>query len=111
MLFENSENLLRIESVVMKMTKVEKCLVVDCAYNMNELCHASAITVGDARIPICDTFCQFMMKAKAGCDDCIACVGACKISSCIYNVCLQCQAPQVSVEYKKQPCSMASAAK
>jgi hypothetical protein len=88
----------------MKTAKVTKCNVCDCAYNIHELCHAMAITIGYAENPTCDTFCKFMMKAKAAVSDGIATVGACKVSSCIYNVGLECQAPEIIVAYKqKQP--------
>jgi len=86
----------------MKTAKVAKCKVYDCAYNIREICHAMAITIGYAENPKCDTFCQFMMKAKAAESDCIATVGACKVSSCIYNVGLECQASEIIVAYKQQ---------
>jgi len=84
----------------MKMSKVIKCEVSDCAYNMDTCCHTMAITVGDADSPRCDTFCEGSMKG--GDASCLAGVGACKMSSCMYNTNLECGAPQISVAYKKQ---------
>jgi len=86
----------------MEMPKVTKCEVNECAYNVNNVCHAIAITIGGDTCPRCDTFCGFLMEAKGGDTGCIACVGACKVSSCIYNVALECQAPEISVGYKEQ---------
>ena len=84
----------------MEMSKVSKCEVNDCAYNMENCCHAMAITIGDGMHPRCDTFCESMMKA--GDAGCVAGVGACKVSSCMYNTDLECQAMEISVGYKEQ---------
>ncbi len=84
----------------MEMPKVIKCDVNDCAYNMDNKCHAMAITIGDSREPKCDTFCQSM--AKGGDINSIAGVGACKVSSCTYNTDLECQAMEICVGYKGQ---------
>lgn len=86
----------------METAKVAKCKISECAYNINDLCHAMAITVGDGSGPVCHTFCQFIMKGKATNTDTMACVGACRVSSCIYNAGLECQAPEVLVDYKEQ---------
>lgn len=84
----------------MEMSKVSKCEVNDCAYNLDNLCHAMAITVGDSMQPRCDTFCQ--SATKGGDASCIASVGACKVSSCLYNGDLECQAPEICVGYREQ---------
>ena len=82
----------------MEMSKVSKCDVTDCAYNMNDACHAMAITIGDTVTPRCDTFCQ---STIAGGDaGCFASVGACKVFGCTYNRHLECQAPEICVGYK-----------
>ena len=81
----------------MEMSKVTKCQVNDCAYNMNNICHAMAITIGDTMHPRCDTFCPSM--TKGGDYSCTAGVGACKVSACLYNTALECQAPEISVGY------------
>lgn len=81
----------------MKMTKVMKCNVKDCAYNMDDCCHTIAITVGDGNNPMCDTFCQSTMKG--GDSSSLAGVGACKVSACKHNTKLECQAPEITVGY------------
>ena len=86
----------------MGMSKVTKCEVNDCTYNADDLCHATAITIGNGRHPSCNAFWRFMMKGKGGDVGCTASVGACKVSSCIYNVGLECQAPEVFVGYKER---------
>lgn len=34
---------------------VNECAISDCAYNMDDMCHAKAITIGDGMHPGCDT--------------------------------------------------------
>ena len=82
------------------MPKVVKCEVNDCAYNMNNRCHAMAITIGDDVHPRCDTFCHSMMKGGASGET--AGVGACKVYSCTYNSDLECSSPEICVGYKQQ---------
>ena len=82
------------------MSKVIKCDVTDCAYNVDNCCHTIAITVGDESNPRCDTFCQSTMKG--GDADCTAGVGACKVSACTYNDNLECGAQEISIGYKGQ---------
>jgi hypothetical protein len=82
-----------------EMSKVIKCDAGDCAYNTDNRCHATAITIGNADNPRCDTFCQ--APTKGGNTSRTAGVGACKISYCIYNLNLGCGAPQISVGCKK----------
>ena len=84
----------------MEMSKVMKCEVSDCAYNMDNCCHAMAITIGDSTNPRCDTFCKSSMKC--GDTSCLG-VGACKVSSCTYNNNLECCCAQgISIGYKEQ---------
>lgn len=82
----------------MKMSKVIKCEVKDCAYNMDNCCHTMAITVGDDMNPKCDSFCP--SSIKGGEEDCFAGVGSCKVSGCMYNEDLECCSPGISVGYK-----------
>lgn len=84
----------------MEMSKVMKCSVNDCAYNMDNCCHALAITIGDSMQPRCDTFCRSAMKG--GDASSMAVVGACKVSECQYNTSLECQAPGISIGYSEQ---------
>jgi len=86
--------------VIMKMSRVERCDITDCAYNMDNTCHTIAITIGDTAHPRCDTFCQSTMKG--GDMSCFANVGACKVSACSFNSGLECQASEISVGYKEQ---------
>lgn len=84
----------------MEMPKVAECVVSDCAYNVEDCCHAIAITIGDGVHPRCDTFCHSVMKG--GDITCMAGVGACKVSSCMYNESFECGASEISVGYEEQ---------
>ncbi len=83
----------------MTMSRVTRCEVSECAYNMDDVCHAKAITIGDTIYPKCDTYCASMVKG--GDDDCVAGVGACKVASCIYNSDLECESPEICVGYEE----------
>ena len=86
----------------MEMAKVMKCEVSGCVYNMDNLCHTMAITIGHGNNPACDTFMQ--SESKAGDGASLAGVGACKVSNCKYNSKLECQAPGITVGYcEKEP--------
>ncbi len=81
----------------MEMSKVSECEVTECAYNMDEMCHAMAITIGDTVHPMCDTACMAINEEldtsfSAG-------VGACKTNGCIYNQGFECVASEISVGY------------
>jgi hypothetical protein len=68
----------------MDMVKIERCRVTECCYNTDEMCHAMAITFGDAGDhPKCDTYCDLM--TKGGDLSAIGAVGACQVSECRYN--------------------------
>ena len=80
----------------MDMPKVERCRVTECCYNMQEACHALAITVGgNGSHPACDTYCDY--RVKGGDQSAIAGVGACKVSECVYNQSLACAALGITV--------------
>ncbi len=81
----------------MKESKVLKCDVENCAYNLDGICHARSITVGDEQNPKCDTF--FNYSEKGGDSPC-ANVGACKVTSCTFNSSLECQASEINVGLK-----------
>ena len=84
----------------MKTAKVKNCEVSECAYNLDSKCHALAITVGgDALHPKCDTFCK--SSVKGGNLKKSASVGACKVTECIFNGSLECQASQITVGYRQ----------
>jgi hypothetical protein len=80
--------------------KVLQCQVAECAYNMDNTCHALAVTIGDAMKPRCDTFCR--CSEKGGDPTSIAVVGACKMASCMYNKSLECSATSISVGFMEK---------
>jgi hypothetical protein len=86
------------EEVAMRITidmpSVLACEATRCAYNVDQSCHARAITVGDGSHPACDTF--FPANEHTHRAD-NAGVGACKVSSCRYNDDLECSASGVRV--------------
>ena len=75
---------------------VKNCAVQECYYNMDEYCHASAITVGSNH-PMCDTFIQ--MSDQHGIPAGNALVGACHQNDCKFNDVLSCQAASINVDY------------
>ena len=83
----------------MKMPKVSRCDVNQCAYNIDHNCHALAITIGDDEHPKCDTFTPG--GKKAGDLTSTGGVGACKVSTCDYNRDLECAAPSIVVGQKQ----------
>lgn len=81
------------------MPVIEECSASECAYNVENLCHARAITVGSSNHPACDTYIAADKPAmhhvhqrgqSAG-------VGACKVSKCRHNTDLECEAPSIVV--------------
>jgi len=84
-------------NMVMKMPKVLNCDAKECAYNMDNQCHAMAITVGDMEeCPLCDT--AVKSEKKAGISDMDAGVGACKVDVCQFNESLECTAKGINVK-------------
>lgn len=78
------------------MVRVQSCQVTDCCYNLDEMCHTLAITVGSGSDnPPCDTYCD--LQTKGGDESSIAGVGACKVIACTYNDSLECTAPGITV--------------
>ena len=85
---------------MMKMSPVRECGATDCAYNENKICHALAITVGGPTgIPYCDTYTS--SDEQGGDSDASAGVGACKVSSCVYNDRLECNASKIDVGFQQ----------
>ncbi|HBN08984.1 MAG TPA: DUF1540 domain-containing protein [Cyanobacteria bacterium UBA8530] len=74
--------------------QVKLCDVLECCFNRDKKCHAGAIQVGDDH-PACDTFTTG--KNKAGVENMVANVGACKIDACTFNNNLECGAPGITV--------------
>lgn len=83
----------------MKMTidmpLVSGCTMSECAYNVDEQCHARAITVGDGVQPGCDTFLSASKHIRD--NQQAAGVGACKVSGCMHNEDFECIANQILV--------------
>ena len=79
----------------MGMSKVSRCDVVDCAYNLNNECHTLAITVGDQGCAKCDTYTKF--GQKGGDKETVGGVGASRESDCKYNKSLECGAGNINV--------------
>ena len=83
----------------MKMTidmpPVTECSVSACAYNVDERCHARAITVGDGAHPGCDTFLGALKHTRETRHD--AGVGACKVTGCTHNQDFECVAEAIRV--------------
>ena len=78
-----------------EMPVVSKCDIKECGYNVNNSCHAKAITIGDGSNPGCDTFFETSSPNRE--TKRIAGVGACKVSDCHYNQDYECTAESVSV--------------
>lgn len=83
-------------TINMEIPEVSACEESRCAYNVDQSCHARAITVGDGVNPMCDTF--FSSATHAHNTSRIAGVGACKVSPCRYNNDFECQADHVRIE-------------
>jgi len=81
----------------MKMPNVTKCRINDCAYNQEQSCHATAITIGGRGQPNCDTFCRAAVTDKAAAFNFPAHVSVCTVTRCMYNSALQCQAFEIAV--------------
>jgi len=86
-----------VEKVIIEMPMVTNCDIKKCGYNLNNNCHAKAITIGDEMNPGCDTF--FEHKSHSREAKRIAGVGACKVSSCRHNNDFECTAEGVSVGF------------
>ena len=82
--------------MTIEMPQVNGCTVSECAYNLNDKCHARAITIGDGVHPGCDTA---FLRSPAHTHDKkrIAGVGACKVVGCSFNNDLECTADSISV--------------
>jgi len=87
----------------MKMTfsmpVVSGCKVSECAYNLDEMCNARAITIGDGVNPGCDTFFSNSTHTQEHND--VTGVGACKVMSCAHNQNFECGAEGITVGRNK----------
>lgn len=74
---------------------VSECLASECAYNVDENCHAKAITVGNSLHAGCDTF--FPGSAHTKASSRTAGIGACKSTNCTFNEDLECTTERIRV--------------
>jgi len=81
------------------MPKVTQCEATDCAYNVEKVCHAMAITMSSGSEPECLTY--LSGQKKGGDQQTVGKVGACKAEHCEYNQNLECHAPGISVGQKE----------
>lgn len=83
--------------ITLEISDVRACAVQSCAYNVDERCHARAITVGDGIHPACDTFFASNLHTKDTRH--MAGVGACKVVGCRHNADLECSAEAIHVGF------------
>jgi len=78
------------------MAKILDCIMTDCSYNRNKMCHTMAITVGGGNCPMCDTYVS--ISTKGGLLDSLGGVGSCKVQECEFNNSLECRAEGIHVK-------------
>lgn len=83
----------------MDISKVNRCDMTECFYNIKNICHAQAINVG-ANHPTCDTF--IAKSGHGGAMDMTGMVGSCKVDNCRYNKNLLCSAPGINVGHHEK---------
>lgn len=81
--------------MMLDIPNVQVCDVLSCAYNVEQSCHARAITVGGGIHAACDTF--FVADGHTRDTSHTAGVGACKVTVCRYNADLECSAEAIRV--------------
>lgn len=84
-----------MKKITIEMPVVKKCTADECAYNLDNNCHARAITIGDSIHPGCDTFLAGEHHAKSAGQ--IAGIGACKTAGCKFNDDFECMADSIQV--------------
>lgn len=87
-----------MDKVINEMPPVSRCDVDRCTYNVNQACHAKAITIGDFNNPGCDTYFENNQHNKE--TKRMAGVGACKVDECQYNKDFECMAAKIVVGFK-----------
>lgn len=92
-----------MKTLSISMPVLQNCSVSECAYNVENGCHAKAITIGDNDIPACDTY--LCISAPAGGSHVSdhshpAGVGACKVDVCRHNKDYECMAEAISVGHR-----------
>ncbi|MDD2485071.1 MAG: DUF1540 domain-containing protein [bacterium] len=81
-----------------RLPRIKECDVIDCFYNTDKLCHASAITVGSP-CPKCDTY---LSSSEHGKPADMGQVGACHEDDCRFNHELTCHAQEIVVGHHQR---------
>jgi hypothetical protein len=68
------------------------CQAVNCSYNLEEICHAGTISVGD-RHPSCDMY----THGSVAMSDLEPCVHKCLVADCFFNTGAACHASGVTI--------------
>lgn len=84
-----------MKTITIEMPLISECNVAECAYNLNNNCHARAITIGDGAHPGCDTFFGNKTHTKAAMRT--AGIGACKVAGCRFNDDFECTTENIRV--------------
>jgi len=84
-----------MKKVTMDMPLVSQCTISECAYNVNNNCHARAITIGDGLHAGCDTY--FNNPGHTKDMTRIAGIGACKSVQCKFNEDFECMTDSITV--------------
>jgi hypothetical protein len=82
--------------MTIEMSTIDACAATACAYNVEQECHARAITIGEGVHPACDTYVEAGRHVEAHTGP--AGVGACKVEVCRFNDDLECSAESIQVE-------------
>ncbi|MBI2328952.1 MAG: DUF1540 domain-containing protein [Chloroflexi bacterium] len=77
----------------MDMTRILKCNMSTCAYNMNNICHTPGINVGSHAE--CNTYTHG--SSKGGFPEAKGGIGACLASECKFNEQLECRISSINV--------------
>ena len=89
-----------MKKITIEMPVVSQCNANQCGYNLDNTCHAKAITIGDANNPNCDTFLEANHHNKE--NRRIAGVGACKVGICKFNTDFECTVGNIIVGFTGQ---------
>jgi len=85
-----------MKTICIEMPLVSECMVSQCAYNVEQSCHAKAITVGDtSRHAACDTFMSESRHTREAKQT--AGIGACKATACKFNDDFECSTDMIRV--------------
>jgi hypothetical protein len=82
--------------MTIEMSTISVCAATACAYNVEQACHARAITIGEGVHPSCDTYVEAGRHVEAHSTP--AGVGACKVDICRFNRDFECEAAAIEVD-------------